>query len=141
MTTIKDAVDDLFNHQQLPAEEAVDRHYGPTFRQRTNGSWEDRPGFVARIVHLRNVVEHASITVLDELTDGPRYAERHVADLVQRDGTRMLQEVYVFAERDPDGRFVRIEETTLAASEAPPSVRPRPLRQVCLGTHRRWSRW
>jgi hypothetical protein len=113
MTTIKDAVDDLFNNQQLSADEAVDRHYGPTFRQRTNGSWDDRPGFLARIVDLRKGVEHATITVLDELTDGHRYAERHVVDLVQRDGKRILQEVYVFAERDSDGRFVRIEETTL----------------------------
>lgn len=90
MTTIKDAVDDLFNNHQLAPEEAVDRHYGPTFRQRTNGTWDDRPRFLARIVELRKVVQHATITVLDELTDGNRYAERHVVDLVQRDGTRIL---------------------------------------------------
>ncbi len=113
MTTIKDAINDLFNNQQLPAEEAVDRHYGPTFRQRTNGSWDDRPGFLARVIDFRKVVEHATITVLDELTDGNRYAERHVVDLIQRDGNRILQEVFVFAERDSEGRFVRIEETTL----------------------------
>jgi hypothetical protein len=113
MTTIKDAVNDLFNNQQLSAGAAVDRHYGPTFRQRTNGSWNDRRGFLARIDDLRKVVKHATITVLDELTDDNRYAERHIVDLVQRDGKRILQEVYVFAERDPDGRFARIEETTL----------------------------
>ncbi len=113
MTTIKDAFDDLLNNQQLPADEAVDLHFAPTFRQRTNGSWDDRAGFLAHIVDLRKVVEHASITILDELTDANRYAERHVVDLVQRDGKRILQEVYVFAERDSDGRFVRIEETTL----------------------------
>ncbi len=113
MTTIKDAVDDLFNNQQLPADEAFDRHYGPSFRQRTNGSWDDRPAVLARIAALRKVVDHATITVLDELTDGHRYAERHIVDLVQRDGNRILQEVSVFAEQDSDGRFVRIEETTL----------------------------
>lgn len=113
MTTIKDAVEDLLNNRQLTAEEAVDRHFGPTFRQRTNGSWDDRPAFLARIVLLREAVEHATITVLDELLDGDRYAERHVVDLVRHDGERVVQEVYVFAERDPDGRFARIEETTL----------------------------
>jgi len=113
MTTIKDAVEDLLNNRQLTTDEAVDRHFGPTFRQRTNGSWDDRPAFLARIILLREVVEHATITVLDELFDSDRYAERHVVDLVKRDGERIAQEVYVFAERDSDGRFTRIEETTL----------------------------
>lgn len=112
MTTIKGAFDDLFD-QRLPADEAVDLHFAAGFRQRTNGSWEDRTGFLARVVELRQVVEHAGITVLDEHADGNRYAERHVVDLVQRNGLRIVQEVYVFAERDSDGRFVRIDETTL----------------------------
>jgi hypothetical protein len=30
-----------------------------------------------------------------------------------RDGDLIRQEVYVFAERDSDGRFVRIEEATV----------------------------
>ncbi len=59
MTTIKDAVEDLLNNRKLTADEAVDRHFGPAFRQRTNGSWDDRPAFLARIVLLREVVEHA----------------------------------------------------------------------------------
>ncbi len=117
MTTIRDAVNDLFNNQELPAEEAVERHYGPGFRQRTDGSRDDRTAFLARIAGLRKVVEHATITVLDELADGNRYAERHVVDLVRRDGGRILQEVSVFAERDSEGRFVRMEETTRMLEE------------------------
>lgn len=50
-----------------------------------------------------SLVEHATITVLDELADDNRYAERHVVDLVQRDGDRLLQEASVFAERDSEG--------------------------------------
>lgn len=69
--------------------------------------------FLARIINLRKSVNHATITVLDEVTDGNRYAERHVVDLAFRNGEQLRQEVYVFAERDLDGRFVRIEETTL----------------------------
>lgn len=113
MTTIKDAVEDLLNNRQLTVDESVDRHFGPTYRQRTNGTWDDRAAFCARIVLLREVVEHTTITVLDELIDADRYAERHVVDLVKRDGERIVQEVYVFAERDPDGRFTRIEEATV----------------------------
>lgn len=113
MTTIKDAVDDLFNNHQLSPQEAVERHFAPAFRQRTNGSWDERAQFLARMVELREVVEHATVTVLEELIDGDRYAERHVVDLVQRDGTRTIQEVFVFAERDSDGRFARIDETNM----------------------------
>lgn len=113
MSTIKEAVEDLFNNLQLSADEAIDRHFGPGFRQRTNGRWDDRPAFSERIAHLREVVQYATITVLDELAAGERYAERHVVDLLKHDGGRICQEVYVFAERDPDGRFARIEETTL----------------------------
>ena len=73
-----------------------------------------RPGHLPRrISDFRDVVEHATITVLDELDDADRYAERHVIDLLKRDGGRIRQEIYVFATRDPDGRFARIEETTL----------------------------
>lgn len=54
-----------------------------------------------------------AITVLDEFIHGDRYAERHIVELVKRDSERVRQEVYLFAERDADGRFVRIEETTL----------------------------
>jgi hypothetical protein len=113
VTTIKDAVDDLFNNPELPPADAVDRHYGPGFRQRTNGDWDERSGLLARVVEGREVIERATITVLDELIDGTRYAERHVVDLAQTNGGRIRQEVYVFAEQDSDGRFVRIEEMTL----------------------------
>jgi len=113
VSTIKAAVEDLLNNRQLTAAEAMDRHFGPAFRQRTNGRWDDRAAVLARIVQFRAVVEQATITVLDELCVGERYAERHLIDLRQRDGTRIVQEVYVFAERGADGRFTRIEEANV----------------------------
>lgn len=112
MATLKEAIEDLLIHRQLPVAEAVDRHFALTFRQRTNGMWDDRAAFVARIAELRSVVEQVTVTVLDELTDGHRYAERHNIELVQRGGVRVAHEVSVFAVRAPDGRFVTIEETT-----------------------------
>jgi len=114
MSTIKEAVEDLLNNRQLTADEALDRHFSPSFRQRTNGIWDARAAFRARIIALREVVEHTTITVLDELLDANRYTERHVVELVKHDGERIVQEVYLFAQRDPDGRFTRIEEATVA---------------------------
>jgi hypothetical protein len=117
MTTVKDAIDDLFNNQRLPVEEAVERHFAPSFRQKVDGAWSDRGAFLARTLRLRASVARAKVTVLDELADGPRYAERHLVELVLRDGERAVQEVYVFARRDTDGRFLRIEETALPLRE------------------------
>ena len=62
---------------------------------------------------LRDAVRPVTFTVLDEMVDGVRYAERHVIELVRHEGERIAQEVYVFAERDQDGRFVRIEEAAV----------------------------
>lgn len=120
MATIKDAVDDMFGTSQLSAEAALERHFAPGFRQRTNGEWESRDEVLARVVATREVVERLTLTVLEELSDDEHYAERHVVDLVRRDGQRLRQEVYVFARRAPDGRFERIEEATvvLEAEEA-----------------------
>lgn len=86
------------------------RHFSPSFRQRTNGTWEDYAAVHQRITQLRANVDRMTFTVLDELLAGPRYAERHVIDLVVQDGGAVTLEVYVFAERDPDGRFLWIEE-------------------------------
>jgi hypothetical protein len=115
MTTLRDALADLLENHDLPVDEAADRHISPDFRQRTNGQWDDRAGFLARITHLRSNTQEVTITVLDEITDGSRYAERHLIDLLGADGRRFVHEVYVFAALDSDGRFVRIEEATVMA--------------------------
>lgn len=113
MGTIKDAINDIFN-DEITVEKALERHFDPFFRQRVNGSWADRSTFLSHIVSLREMVECVTVTVLDEFSDGDRYSERHVIELLKHDGGRILQEVYLFAERAQDGRFKRIEETTLA---------------------------
>jgi len=113
MSILKNAIDDLLD-PTLDLQAAVDRHFAPGFRQRTNGLWDDREAFVTRIARLRDVVGHAQVTVLDEHVDGRRHAQRHVIELTLRDGQRLAQEVYLFAQRDGEGRFTRIEEVTLA---------------------------
>jgi hypothetical protein len=115
LSTIKEAVDDLLN-PQLAVQASMDSHFAPAFRQRVNGRWIDRATFLEGIVRLRETLGHASITVLDELANEEHYAERHLIHLVMRDGQVACQEVYVFAQRASDGRFVSIEEATLAVS-------------------------
>ena len=114
MTRLKEAIEDLVNNTALTTEQAMDLHFTPSFRQRVNGTWVDHAGFLAAIVSLKASVSHVKITVLDELSGGSRYAERHIIDLLKRDGEQMRQEVYVFAHRSEDGRFNQIEEITLA---------------------------
>ena len=109
-TTIATALKDLLLTPGLPLEEALDRHFAPEYRQRTDGAWIDRAGFAEHIAHLRGVVADGTIG------DGAAYAERHTIDIVKADGSTASHEVYVFAERAADGRFVRLEEVTLMVS-------------------------
>ncbi len=112
-TDIRAALTDLLLTPGLDLDEAADRHFAPDYRQRTDGSWADRTEFLAHIAHLRTVVAGGSVEVHDELTDGHRYADRHTMEVVKTDGSTVRMEVYVFAEFADDGRFRRIEETTL----------------------------
>lgn len=121
MSTIKEAVGDLLD-PQLSVQASMDAHFAPAFRQRVNGSWIDRAVFMEGIVRLREVLTHATITVLDELETGQHYAERHLITLAMRDGEVAHQEVYLFAQRDSYGRFVRIEEVTTAVSNEQASL-------------------
>jgi len=118
MTDIKTALDDLIGNRAMPLDEAADRHFSPHYRQRTNGTWDDRAGFLEHITHLREAVATISVEVLDELVDGRRYADRHVVTIRKRDGEQVVQEVYLFGDLDEHGRFERVEETTLMLSGA-----------------------
>lgn len=123
-TNIQDALADLLFRPEVDLAAAVERHFAPDYRQRTDGQWADRAGFVEHIAHLRSLVASGTVRVIDELVDGSRYADRHVVEVVKRDGSRVETEVYVFAEFAPDGRFRTIEETTLmlAGDEADRSL-------------------
>ncbi|MER8161159.1 nuclear transport factor 2 family protein [Streptomyces sp. NPDC094472] len=107
------ALTDLLFTPGLDLAEAVDRHFTPDYRQRTDGRWDDRGEFMSHIAHLRTIVAGGSVQVLDELVQGDRYADRHVIDVAKTDGSTVRTEVYLFGEFAPDGRFRRIEETTL----------------------------
>ncbi|MFE5581457.1 nuclear transport factor 2 family protein [Kitasatospora sp. NPDC056531] len=112
-TNIAAALTDLLLTPGLDLDEAADRHFAPDYRQRTDGDWADRQDFLAHIAHLRTIVATGSVQVHDELVDGNRYADRHTVAVTKADGSAVRMEVYLFGEFAPDGRFRRIEETTL----------------------------
>eukprot|EP01039_Chlorochromonas_danica_P007352 gene7352-8134_t len=122
--SISPVLNALLNDQHVPLEEVLNRYFSPEYRQRTNGHWDNREEFLAHARKLREVVASAHVDVLDELHDGNRYADRHVVHVVKRDGSTVVQEVYLFGQVDESGRFVRVEETTmmLEGAEADRSI-------------------
>ena len=115
-TGIAPALNDLLLDRSMDLVEAIDKHVAPDYRQRTDGVWSNRAEFAEHIAHLREVVSHGTVEVHEELRGGPIYAERHTIDVTNTDGSRVVTEVYVFGEYASDGRFLRIEETTLMLS-------------------------
>jgi hypothetical protein len=110
MASISAALHDLLAEQDLPVEDALARHFTDEYRQSTNGDWIDRAAFAEQIAQLRSFVDHVEIRVIDELTQGSRYAERHIVEVTGRDGSVVAQEVYLFADVAEDGRFESLEE-------------------------------
>jgi len=113
MTTIAAALTDLLFTPDLPVAQAADRHFTADYRQRIDGKWDDRAGFLAHITHLRDVVAVGVVEVHEELRNGSLYADRHTVTITKADGSTVRMEVYLFGEQAADGRFRRIEETTL----------------------------
>lgn len=112
-TDISTALNDLLFTPTLKLDEALDRHFTPDYRQRTDGTWSDRSQFSRHIAHLRTLVAAGRVEVHEELREGLRYADRHSVDITKHDGSTARTEVYLFGEYAPDGRFRRIEETTM----------------------------
>ncbi|MFU1980287.1 hypothetical protein [Bordetella hinzii] len=53
MTTIKDAINDLFNAPQFTTEEAVDRHFGPSFRLGANHALDGGNALTLAFAHAQ----------------------------------------------------------------------------------------
>ncbi|MET9606009.1 nuclear transport factor 2 family protein [Streptomyces sp. NPDC006512] len=118
-TSITRAITDLLFTPGNDLAEALDRHFTSDYRQRTNGVWSDRTAFTQHITRLRSLIRSGHIEVHDELRDGLRYADRHSVTLTQHNGGTSRTEVYLFAQLAPDGRFQRVEETTLLITGEP----------------------
>lgn len=117
-TDVRRALTDLLFTPGLTLDQAADRHFAPDYRQRTDGDWANRTEFLTHIAHLRDTLASGTVTVHEELVNGDHYADRHTVDVTKTDGTTVSMEVYLFAEFAPDGRFRRIEETTLMLAGA-----------------------
>ncbi|NZD20956.1 nuclear transport factor 2 family protein, partial [Escherichia coli] len=89
------------------------RYFSPGFRQRTDNKWEGLDGFAQHARRLREIIAFAKIELHDELRNGNLYATRHRVLCTRRSGEEVDMEVYMFAEIDDSGRFIRIEEATL----------------------------
>ncbi|EWD63068.1 hypothetical protein P825_02252 [Klebsiella pneumoniae UCI 22] len=70
-------------------------------------------GFAQHARRLREIIAFAKIELHDELRNGNLYATRHRVLCTRRSGEEVDMEVYMFAEIDDSGRFIRIEEATL----------------------------
>ena len=85
MNKLKQAVDDLFN-PRLPIDEAADRHFSLDFRQRTNGTWDDRRAFIDRIAKCRAIVDRGTVTVLVPRRTALRGAPHRRSEQARREG-------------------------------------------------------
>ena len=117
MASISAALHDLLAARDLTVEDALARHFTDGYRQSTNGEWIDRATFGQQMEQLRGFVDAVDISVVDELSQGSRYAERHIIRVTGRDGSVVGQEVYVFAELAEDGRFASLEELSRPLSD------------------------
>ncbi|MGF9364743.1 nuclear transport factor 2 family protein [Klebsiella pneumoniae] len=78
-----------------------------------HNKWEGLDGFAQHARRLREIIAFAKIELHDELRNGNLYATRHRVLCTRRSGEEVDMEVYMFAEIDDSGRFIRIEEATL----------------------------
>ncbi|OIH93009.1 MULTISPECIES: hypothetical protein [unclassified Curtobacterium] len=124
MADIAAALTALLNDRDSSVDDTIGRYFADDYRQMTDGVWSDRAQFEDHITHLRGIVAHAEVRVLDELVQGTTYADRHEVHATKVDGTLVVQEVYLFATLADDGRFSEVHEVThlLRGSEADRSM-------------------
>ncbi|WRH13328.1 nuclear transport factor 2 family protein [Pantoea sp. JZ2] len=113
MISIANVLDEIINQQEIPLEEILNRHFSPGYRQRTDNEWGSLDSFAHHARKLREIISFGNIDVHDELREGNLYATRHRVLCTKRNGEEVEMEVYMFAETDDSGLFVRIEEATL----------------------------
>lgn len=90
-----------------------DRYFAPTYKQRTDGLWEDRESVIGHITQVRNIIDSGSVNSLDEIVDFRKRAERLNMLFVMRDGQHIAKEVFLFLEYDDEDRICRIEGTPM----------------------------
>jgi SnoaL-like domain len=108
---ISDAIRETALDPAGDLSEVLDKYYAPDYMHRNDGETMDRAAFAEMVAKYRGQIAGGSVTVLDEMYDGDRYAERHVYDITLSDGSRINRELYLFGTLAEDGRFRHITET------------------------------
>jgi hypothetical protein len=107
---ISDALRDLVFDQRLTVEDAMDKYFAADYGHRNSGIARTRAEFAAMATGAREEIAHGTVTVLDEFRDGDRYSERHVLEVVKRDGSTERAEIYIIGRFADDGRFASLNE-------------------------------
>jgi hypothetical protein len=89
----------------------LDRYYAPDYTHRSDGKTLNRDEFAEMAARVRSQVAEGAVTVLDELRDGPVYAERHVFRITLKNGVTQHREIAIFGTLAEDGRFRHLSET------------------------------
>jgi hypothetical protein len=101
----------------LELDQVLDRYYAPDYTHRSDGRTLRRDEFAKLVDSMRRKVTSGTVTALDELRDGPTYAERHVFHVTFADGSSQHREVAVFGTLAEDGRFRHLSETGFGVDE------------------------
>lgn len=105
---------------------ALDRYYSPEYIHRTDDGRElDRAAFVGMVKAIGSRIRGGTVTVLDEVVAGDRYAERHRYRITLNDGTTAQREIVVFGRFAADGRFAELAETGTDIVDPPARTVPR----------------
>jgi hypothetical protein len=107
---ISDALVELVFSPLRSVEDVMDTYFADDYVHCMNGIAYSRADFAARASGARLKISHGTVTTLDELRDGQSYAERHLLDIVNSDGSVERTEVFVIGQYSPDGRFARLNE-------------------------------
>jgi hypothetical protein len=108
---ISDAIREVAFEPSRELDEVLDMYYAPDYVHHSDGRTLDRAGFARMVAGIRSRVAAGTVTVLDEIYDGSRYAERHRYRMTLTDGTVVDREIYFFATLAEDGRFEQVNET------------------------------
>jgi len=107
-------------------ETALDRYYAPEYVHRTGDGKElDRAAFIGMVKATGAQIRGGTVTVLDEVVLGDRYAERHRYRITMNDGSTAQREVVVFGRFAPDGRFAELTEHGTDIVDRPARDAPR----------------
>ncbi|WP_440065856.1 hypothetical protein [Streptosporangium sp. OZ121] len=113
---ISEALRELVFEPRLELDEALDKYYAPGYVHRSDGTSLDRAEFAEMVARTRSQIVSGTVTVLDELRDGPTYAERHVFEITMLDGSTLRREISIFGSFAEDGRFQHLSETGFSVS-------------------------